>query len=103
MATAHIQIVRCSVTIRALERVPKESSVIRREDNPDYSKLHDDAIEALADESGQPISVVAQVYRTQFARLESQARVPDFLLLFAMRRTREALQHSAPSDAGSDA
>ena len=58
------------------------------------SKLQQDAIESLAHESGQPVSVVAKVYRAEFARLKEGASVHDFLILFAARRTREALAHA---------
>lgn len=59
------------------------------------AKLQQDLIESLAHESGQPISVVAEVYRAELARLEEGASVRDFLVLFASRRTREALSHVA--------
>lgn len=59
------------------------------------AKLQQDLIESLAQESGQPISVVTEIYQAELARLEEGASVRDFLVLFASRRTREALSHVA--------
>ena len=65
--------------------------MINRDDPTDDAKLTRDAIEALATESGQPVSVVAGVYEAEIARLREDARIRDFIPLFAARRTREAL------------
>jgi hypothetical protein len=66
-----------------------------RDEIAEDSKLQQHAIEGLAHESGQPISVVAEVYQAELARLKEGARLQDFLVLFAARRTREALSHAA--------
>jgi hypothetical protein len=50
-----------------------------------------DAIAALAEETHQPYEVVKDVYEEQFARLSAEARVTDYLILFASRRTRDVL------------
>jgi len=65
--------------------------VIERNHEMDEVELQQDAIAALADECGQPIGVVAEVYRAEFARLKEGARVHDFVPLFAARRTRAVL------------
>jgi hypothetical protein len=38
-----------------------------------------------------PLPVVKRVYEAEFARLKADARVTDYLVLFAARRTRDAL------------
>ena len=48
-------------------------------------------VAALADETGQPLPVVRRVYDREFARLRADARIPDYLVLFASRRTRDVL------------
>jgi hypothetical protein len=50
-----------------------------------------DAIATLAEETHQPFEVVKDVYEEQFARLSAGARITDYLVLFASRRTRDAL------------
>jgi len=50
-----------------------------------------DMVAALADETGQPLPVVRRVYDREFARLRADARIPDYLVLFASRRTRDVL------------
>jgi hypothetical protein len=62
----------------------------------DDAKRQRDAIAALADESGHPIGLVAEIYRAELARLKESARVHDFLPLFAARRTRDALSRITP-------
>ena len=69
---------------------------------PNDAHREQHAISSLADESGHPIDVVAEVYRAELARLKEGASVHDFLIVLAARRTREALlggsaaTHSAP-------
>src|SRR5215470_15991751 len=53
---------------------------------------HDEAIHSLAAETRLPTDVVRSVFESEFVRLRDDARVKDFLLLFAMRRTRGALR-----------
>jgi hypothetical protein len=43
----------------------------------------------------RPVPVVKRVYDEQFARLRSQARITDYLVLFASRRTRDVLSGRA--------
>jgi hypothetical protein len=38
-----------------------------------------------------PLPVVRRVYEAEFARLKAGARITDYLVLFAARRTRDAL------------
>lgn len=51
------------------------------------------AIEALARESSLPVEEVKEVYENELARLRDDARITDFLVLFASRRTRSTLAH----------
>ena len=49
------------------------------------------AIEEIVLESGRPTSEVKKIYEAELARLKANANIRDYLLLFASRRTREAL------------
>jgi hypothetical protein len=49
------------------------------------------AIEELAQKTNLPFAEVKEVYEVEFARLKTDARVTDFLVLFASRRARERL------------
>jgi Protein of unknown function (DUF3562) len=60
-----------------------------KDQNQDAVNL--DAIASLAEETHQPYEVVKDVYEKQFARLSADARVTDYLILFASRRTRDIL------------
>jgi hypothetical protein len=53
------------------------------------------AIETLAQETNRPIAEVRQVYEFELARLKSDARITDFVLLFASRRARARLSQLA--------
>jgi hypothetical protein len=68
------------------------------------NELHDDsaeqvnnlgAIEALAQETNRPVAEVRQVYESELARLKSDARITDFVHLFASRRARARLAQAA--------
>jgi hypothetical protein len=52
-----------------------------------------DVIAALAEETHQPVEIVKDVYEEQFARLSADARITDYLVLFASRRARDVLVH----------
>jgi Protein of unknown function (DUF3562) len=52
-----------------------------------------DVIAALAEETHQPVEVVKDVYEEQFAQLRAGARITDYLVLFASRRTRDVLTY----------
>jgi hypothetical protein len=53
------------------------------------------AIEDLAKETNRPFAEVKEVYEVEFARLKVDARVLDYVALFASRRTRARLSQSA--------
>ena len=48
-------------------------------------------IAALARETSRPVDEVREVYEVEFSRLRDGARITDYLVLFASRRTRDAL------------
>jgi len=58
--------------------------------------LNVEAIAALAMETHQPLQVVQRVFETELARLKAQARVTDYLVVFASRRTRSILRSAVP-------
>jgi Protein of unknown function (DUF3562) len=53
---------------------------------------HNEAIESLIEETRLPADFVRSVYEREFLRLKATARVRDFLVLFTVRKTREALR-----------
>ena len=53
------------------------------------------AIEELAQETNRPFAEVKEVYEVELARLKVDARIMDYVLLFASRRTRNRLSQSA--------
>ena len=56
------------------------------------STAHEEAIASLIEETRLPEDIVRRVYEHEFVRLEPGARVRDYLLLFTVRKTREALR-----------
>lgn len=59
----------------------------------DQEEVSRNAIEALARETSRPIDEVKEIYEGEFARLRADARITDYLILFASRRTRDTLVH----------
>jgi hypothetical protein len=53
-----------------------------------------DLIEDLAQQTQRPIAEVRRIYEMELARLKLDARVADYLTLFASRRAREILSRS---------
>jgi len=63
-----------------------QDSIDRNED-----AINEDTITTLAREMHYPFPVVKRVYLAEFARLKADARVTDYLVLFAARKTRDVL------------
>jgi uncharacterized protein DUF3562 len=61
----------------------------------DQESIHRDAIVEIAKLTHRPVPVVRRIFEEQFARLKSQARITDYLVLFASRRTRDLLNSRA--------
>ena len=55
-----------------------------------------DAIEALAREMNLPLAEVKQVYEAELSRLKGDARITDYIPLFASRRARAVLSRQTP-------
>ena len=53
--------------------------------------INQDAIATLAKETHHPVPEVKRVFDEEFARLKAHARITDYLVLFASRRTRAVL------------
>jgi len=87
----------CNVVARTLAlRIPSRSSTMWSHVMPDAidrdeDAINQDTITSIAQEMHYPLPVVRRVYETEFARLKADARVKDYLVLFAARRTRDAL------------
>jgi hypothetical protein len=50
-----------------------------------------DAITAIAQETHHPLPMVKRIYEAELSRLREDARITDYVTLFASRRTRDAL------------
>jgi hypothetical protein len=57
---------------------------------------HQHAIEALAERSAAPHEMIESMYWSELSRLESQARVTQFLPIFTSRQVRERLKRHSP-------
>jgi hypothetical protein len=55
---------------------------------------HLSAIQALADETHWPVDDVNKIYTETFERLNSNARIKDYLILFTSKTVRDELRHS---------
>jgi uncharacterized protein DUF3562 len=53
---------------------------------------HEEAIASLIEETHLPGDVVRRAYEQELVQLKPGARVKDYLLLFTIRKTREALR-----------
>ncbi len=61
-------------------------------DSPDQEALHRNAIEGLALETGREFAVVRQVYEHELAGLKTSAKITEYMLVLACRRTRVILR-----------
>jgi hypothetical protein len=52
---------------------------------------HDAIVASIADEVHYPVSIVRRIFEDEFGRLQAVARVTDYVVLFASRRTRDRL------------
>ena len=75
--------------MRSMERRVNETPLEPVES--DEHALSAEALEALAQETRRPIDDVKRIFERELAYLKRDARVRDYLLLFASRRTRESL------------
>lgn len=78
---------------RNLLRSEAETAMGRLYSNEDEEAVSRNAIEALARETAHSIDEVRGIYEGEFARLRDGARIHDYLVLFASRRTRDRLVH----------
>jgi uncharacterized protein (DUF2126 family) len=62
-------------------------------DNDFEWKQHESAMQGLARELGMPIADINQAYENALKELKSQARIKDFLSVFACRKVRELAAH----------
>jgi uncharacterized protein DUF3562 len=52
---------------------------------------HDAIISSIAQDVHYPLPIVKRIYEDEFSRLQATARVTDYVVLFASRRTRDRL------------
>ena len=55
-----------------------------------------EVIAALAQETRRPLDEVKEVYEVELARLKKNARITDYVRLFASRRTKARLTEGDP-------
>ena len=58
---------------------------------PQEKAFNADVVVALARKIHRPVPVVKKIYEREFARLKETARIPDYIVLFATRRTKDIL------------
>lgn len=58
-------------------------------DNNIEWKQHESAMRGLARELGMPLTDISQAYENALKELKTQARIKDFLSVFACRKVRE--------------
>jgi len=63
--------------------------MLRRDSDEDDN--HDAVIANIAQEMHYPLPVVKRVFEAEFSRLMAAARITDYVILFASRRTRAEL------------
>ena len=57
---------------------------------------HLTVIQALANETHRPVDDVNRIYTEVFERLNSDARIKDFLVLLTSKTVRDELRHARP-------
>jgi len=79
-------------------RIPIESSIVQQKImlmsqlvTPNERAFNADVVVSLAQKIHQPLPIVKKVYEHEFARLKATARIPDYIVLFAARRTKDIL------------
>jgi len=65
--------------------------MMRHETARSEQALNADTISSLAEETHQPESVVKEIFEEQYARLKARARIQEYVVLFAARRTKDVL------------
>jgi hypothetical protein len=68
-----------------------QESSIRDSVSTDEEALNAETIATLAEETGEPLPVVKEIFQQEYAHLKAMARLTDYLVLFATRRTKDAL------------
>ena len=56
------------------------------------ASAHEEAIASLIEETHLPEEIVRRAYENELVHLKPSARVKDYILLFTIRKTREALR-----------
>jgi len=77
-----------------------ESQDSPRESSPNTVASHQLAIQRLSERSHASLQDVEQMYLVELSRLESHARIKQYLPLLASRRVRELLRHAQGGSSG---
>jgi len=68
------------------------SNHIERE--PEYFSV----IQALANETHRPVNDIDRIFAETFARLDSEARIKDYVVLLTSKTVRDKLRHSTAGE-----
>ena len=60
--------------------------------NPDQSSEQLQAIQALAQETGQPVEIVGRTFASVHNTLKSNARIHDYLVVLTSKKVRDELR-----------
>jgi hypothetical protein len=77
--------------LRVQGRCDDENSMSTHAVTLNRASKHEQVIESLARELDTPVDHVRELYESEHARLESEARVKTFVTIIAMRLVRTAI------------
>lgn len=74
------------------ESVAIAKASLQQDRNPEQERLS--VIQALANETNQPVDDVNRIYAEIFERLNADARIKDYLIVLTSKSVRDALLRS---------
>ena len=75
--------------------MPVEHDEFKPYANQDELVFHEDVIRTIASEMHRPVDEVKSVYERELVQLKRDAKITDYLAVFAARRARESLDRSS--------
>jgi hypothetical protein len=81
-----------SKSVRLCGRPSLEKPMSRIHDDVNEMGAHEQAIDALIAETRLPADAVRSAYEREYSRLSLDARIKNYLVLFTVRRAKEALR-----------
>jgi hypothetical protein len=91
-SSSYCPIVACAVAAEPINaKYPGDKRMTDIYNGPGEEEVSLDVIESLAEQTHRPVPEVMPVYEAELRHLKAEARITDYVRLFAVRRTREAL------------